>query len=512
MFLVSFFPCPSTIALCTDAATALSFLDDLIVTVNSAISDLIEPSATQEQQDPLSNERNLDLPAEKATTLIQLIEGGGSISQTVQSLLEEADQMLGQMVNDPNTPNTKDLAANVWLRDYLLDDNRMFSLDLAELGIASTLFDTHNQVFAIKIDLNSVKIRGLDTLRSFNPLDRIGNFTLQNDLAWEQLAIEVELVADFKTSTLPDSLLLTSTPVEGRETITVAIDLQDIQISFAALLALLEDEIGNTQIGSLLRLQYVVPCLANTVAEIAISNLFVSLGGMSDPLFSGIASPGVSRVISSVVQATFAIYRPLILQAIPGAFQGPIRERINKNYIEKNLADPTCTEFIRSSEDSPYLDFRDLFHTRSEALELGGSGETPYGSTIALAWKFIQNWLLTPGEAGQESPLNSRFIGAFTEDQSGVPGSIRYQAPLIDQEFALLDTAVQLRVFDVFADNLDTVGEPLSLLETVQGEAHMLKNVATVGVDRPLRAGAKIAFQVKGSGKLKKPLSYYGVY
>lgn len=486
-------------ALCEDAATASSFLDDLILKLNGMIEDLSEP-ITPEQSDPLANERELDLPAERITTLIQLIEGGGPISKTIQTFLDEADQMLGQMVDDPKNPNTQDLTVNIWLRDYLLDSNRMFSLDLTELGIDSTIFETHNKVFAIKIDLNSLKIKGLDTLKVFNPLDRIGNYTVQNDMAWEQLSFEVELVADYQTSTLPDSLLLSASPVQGRETATLSLDMQDVQVSLAALMALLEDEIGNTEIGSLLRLEYVLPCLANTVAEIAVSSLSVSLGSLSDPVFSGIGSPGVARLISSITAATFAMYKPLLLRAIPGAFQGPIKKKINENYIEKNLADPTCTSFVRGSEASPYLDFRDLLHTRSEALELGGSGETPYGSTIALAWKFAQNWLLTPSEASQTIPLNSRFIAPFTEEQSGTSGSILYDNALIDQQFALLDAKVKFRLFDLYAENLDTIGEPLSLLDTVQGEAHMLKNVATVGVDRPLRAGAKINFQMEGNG------------
>jgi hypothetical protein len=471
----------------------------MIIKLNDVIGNLTEP-ITEQQLDPLLNERNLDVPADRRTTLIQLIEGGGTISKTVQSLLDEADQMLGEMVTDPNNPNVQDLAVNVWLRDYLLDSNGMFALDLAELGISSTVFKTHNKIFAVDIDLNSFKIKGLDTLKVFNPLDRIGNYTIQNELAWEKLSLEIELVADFQTSTLPDTLLLSTKPVRGRETVTLSMDMQDVQVSLAALLALLEEEVGNTEIGSLLRLNYILPCMADSVAKIAISGLGVSLGSLSDPVFSGIGSPGVSRLVSSVIQATFAMYKPLMLKSIPGAFQGPIRRMINKDYIEKNLADPTCSSFVQANEASPYLDFRDLLHTRSEAIELGTSGNTPYGSTIALAWKFIQNWLLTPAEGSSDIPLNTRFIAPFTEKQSGVPGSIAYENALIDQKFALLDADVHFRVFDVYAENLDTLGEPLSLLDTVQGEAHMINNVATVGVNKPLRAGAKINFQMEGSG------------
>ena len=471
----------------------------MIIKLNDVIDNLTEP-VTAEQMDPLANERTLDVPADRLTTLIQLIEGGGTISKTVQSVLDEADQMLGEMVTDPNNPNTKDLAANIWLRDYVLDDSGMFSLDLDELGISSTLFKTLNKVFAVEIDLNSLKIKGLDSLKVFNPLDRIGNYTVQNQMAWEKVSMEIELVADFQTSTLPDSLLLSAQPVKGRETVTLSMDMQDVQVSLAALLALVEEEIGNTEIGSLLRLEYVLPCLANSVAEIAISGLSVSLGSLSDPVFSGIGSPGVSRLVSSVVQATFAMYKPLMLKAIPGAFQGPIRRMINENYIEQNLADPTCAGYARDNEASPYLDFRDLLHTRSEAIALGGSGETPYGSTIALAWKFIENWLLTPVEGSEEIPLNTRFIVPFTKQQSGIAGSILYKKALIDQQFALLDSAVHFRVFDVYAENLDTMGEPFNLLETVQGEGQMVNNMATVGVNKPLRAGAKINFQMDGSG------------
>ncbi|GAX20731.1 hypothetical protein FisN_7Hh041 [Fistulifera solaris] len=486
-------------ALCEDASTAFSFLDDMIVKLNDVIGNLTEP-ITEEQLDPLRNERNLDVPIDRRTTLIQLMEGGGTISKTVQSLLDEADQMLGEMVTDPNNLGTQDLAVNVWLRDYLLDANGMFALNLAELGISSSVFKTHNKIFAVDIDLNSFKIKGLDTLKVFNPLDRIGNYTIQNEMAWEKLSLEIELVADFQTSTLPDTLLLSTIPVKGRETVTLSMDMQDVQVSLAALLALLEEEVGNTEIGSLLRLNYILPCMANSVAELAISGLGVSLGSLSDPVFSGIGSPGVSRLLSSVIQATFAMYKPLMLKSIPGAFQGPIRRMINKNYIEKNLADPTCSSIVQGNEASPYLDFRDLLRTRSEAIELGTSGDTPYGSTVALAWKFIQDWLLTPAEGSSDIPLNTRFIAPFTEKQSGIPGSIAYKDALIDQKFALLDADVHFRVFDIYAENLDTMGEPLSLLDTVQGEAHLINNVATVGVNKPLRAGAKINLQMDGSG------------
>jgi hypothetical protein len=60
-----------------------------------------------------------------------------------------------------------------------------------------------------------------------------------------------------------------------------------------------------------------------------------------------------------------------------------------------------------------------------------------------------------------------------------------------------------LRIFDARLDNLDTFGQPIQFLEPVFGEAHLLNNSVSIGVDsRPVRVSAKVLITVSDGGKL----------
>ena len=64
-----------------------------------------------------------------------------------------------------------------------------------------------------------------------------------------------------------------------------------------------------------------------------------------------------------------------------------------------------------------------------------------------------------------------------------------------------MKAGVKLVVSDIFINNLDTVGTPLTLLDPVSGEANLLNNDATVGLGRPLELGFRLFLGLYGEGE-----------
>lgn len=71
-----------------------------------------------------------------------------------------------------------------------------------------------------------------------------------------------------------------------------------------------------------------------------------------------------------------------------------------------------------------FIDFRDLILPKEDLLQLGGSGEAPYGSLLNTVYKFVQEELFGVDNATGLALLNRRIIDGITETQSGVVGSL----------------------------------------------------------------------------------------
>ena len=421
-------------------------------------------------------------------------------------VLDRANKYLGAVTTDEET-GQQEMGINMLLQKYLLDENGAFafSLDASETvdGEASNAFlDIHDALTKTQIRMNSVRLTGLDTLTSFNPFIAVAKHTLSNKLVWEQISLLVDLTIVIEPSSREDAIFTSSNPVSITENITLSIDFVNIDMLLSIFVPINEAKIGELTLGSLLDPVGLFPCFLSAVEAVEISGIDVTLGDMTAPVLDGFISVGTDRILSDFAEAIFAAYKPTMLRAIPGIFQGPIRSALNTIL---SSSESSCATLIETVEQGSFVDFRDLILPKAEALARGGSGDAPYGFFVSsifdlLKDKFFVEDPSTPGLAA----VNEKLIADLGESQSGTPGRLFFPGSVfnVDQKVALqgLRVGIKVSLSDVFINNLDSFGAPLTLLDPVNGEAHVLRNDATVGLVRPLELGFRFFFGLYGEG------------
>jgi hypothetical protein len=155
---------------------------------------------------------------------------------------------------------------------------------------------------------------------------------------------------------------------------------------------------------------------------------------------------------------------------------------------------------------SGFIQFQDLFLSSKESVALGGTGESQYGDVFRRLYNLANDQILQIDDTDGTSSINGLLVAPLTRGASGTDGTIRFEGDLLNTgkrvQVGGLDAKVELKAYDARIENLDTVGEPLVLLDPVLNEPHLLNNTATLGVgSSPLRLGIKFMFALLADGK-----------
>ena len=91
------------------------------------------------------------------------------------------------------------------------------------------------------------------------------------------------------------------------------------------------------------------------------------------------------------------------------------------------------------------------------------------------------------------SDANKALIAPLTKSQSDEAGKISFPGDIFTTDTRVsvggLDALINLRLYDAYVRNLDTVGSPLSVLEPIQDKANELGNTALFGKNDPVQVG-----------------------
>ena len=444
--------------------------------------------------DPLAVERSLVVPDE--VELLNL-QDDPELSDLLARGLDAADKMLAEQVEDTakpyvdgQTPST-DLGINVMLRKRFLEADGSFLLNMTELpdGVSfnRTLYEGHDRLTQSQIILDAVRIFGLDSLQTFNPLNLIGNFTIGNDLEWKYLNIEIDLTVQIKPSAREDALLLDPDPVEVKEQIQVSFGFNDVSVGASFLLAIDRQNLGDLELASVLDSKNLFSCFLSTLFDFQVSGLDFKVGSIDDPVLSGFVSPGIDRVVSTFVEATFIMYEPTFLRSLPHFFQDDVRRLIQEKAIKPALSDESVVECPLVIWPEGSIDFRDLLLQPEEASQLGGLGTEPYGDLVSQAYELLVDRLTEIGEDGLPK-INEMLLRSWTLDQSGVEGDLSFPSPLFtfarneisSDVFSNVVDRFEFRLSDVQVSNLDTISSPLELLKP-SSRSSILTNAITIG-------------------------------
>jgi hypothetical protein len=488
-----------------------TLVTDMLQGLDKRLNEFI----TAPPSDPLKSENELVVPDSISIVDFQKKE---SWKKWLDQMLVDAVAFLTKPVEDDAYGS--DMNINVLIRDNFLDDDGSFLLDI---GGAFVLYDGHDRFLRSTILLDSVKVLGLDTLTSFAPLVDVGKHTLQNEFSFRYLTVEMDIIMNLKPSTLPDSIFVNpdgSVVPPGTdgilEKVTVKFSVKDLKAAASILLAVDEAKLGSVSLGSLLDTENILSCFLSTLFAVQISDLSVDVSDMQPPTLEGFVSPGIDRLVTGSVDAAFLMYKATMLQAAPGFFQMVATDLLNKRFLQDfpvgtGVADQ-CSPPAFSVTEGSYVDFRDLLLTPDEAKDAGGLGTQPYGDVVYTIVSELREQLLANDIDG--SPKVNSLIRDFLAKSSNATGSVAvYTDDMLNTTSSIgmggFQADLGFRIFDARLDNLDTFGPPIHFLEPVSGEAHLLNNSVSLGVDsRPVRLSAKVLITLSDGGMLDLLLPY----
>jgi hypothetical protein len=434
-----------------------------------------------------------------------------------------ADMTMNQVVAYLNKPvsvfdevtggDAQDLQVNVLLRQWILEKGtRALVLDMSSTSFFDGDNDTQsdniiykgqNSLFDTTIRLDKAQLLGLDTLKTFEPLVDIGQYTLENSWIWEYLSFDIDLTIEVQASTAPYSIINGppgEAPVSVVEQVRVQFGIRELEALGSVLLAINQSLLESVRVGSLLQTSQLLPCLLATIYQMEFSTLSVTASTVETPSVNGFVSQGIDRVVSEALDAAFLLYEQIALDASPAFFQQWVRDQLNTNLVDKYIdVAKTCT--VQDQDFGMALvDFRDLLLEPQEALALGATGTSPYGNVISE--------MIMPGLKEQvlndQEHINAELIRPFTKKQSGQEGMLSFpssvlfellqetetvQNPSVDRSPSFRSTnssmptspsaaslwdRLEVRVSNIRILNIDTVTAPMLLLEPT--ESNLLSN------------------------------------
>ena len=363
-------------------------------------------------------------------------------------------------------------------------------------------------MIGVEIEVESLKINGLDSFVKFNILESIGNYTFFNELVLDYLGMAADVRIKLTPSADGSGVVVSGgPPVEEHATLHAG--MENATVTLAALLAVAES-IAVLPLGTVA--SQPTGCLMSKVFLANLTYANVTVSGLQHPMLKGFVSEGVDDLFNGIADTAFMLYEEIALKIAPGLIQSKVRTAINDilfGYIndDANVICPPCDKSTTHPcvrEPIRYMDFEK-------------TSEVTYVA-----------WLIN--EAIGVDNLNTA-IGSLTQALSGTHGKYTYDAYLVDSTTVMKDGhdtptrkgscftcsrigRIQIRVSDLTVTGLDTFGE-MSLLHPAA--PYTIHNAfALASSTRPLNVSLSVVLKVDGTAitiddEFELSLSLHGV-
>jgi hypothetical protein len=467
-------------------------LDLVDTTLEDFLTDDLPP-----EEDFLYAENTLSAPTD--VNLLDFKSLGKESGDWFQTLLQAMDDFLAGMTPDPNSPTGVDMTINKLFRDSILDDQRTLNIPLSLV-----VFEGHDMLTETLIELDNIKVFGMDTVTSFSSLASAGKYTLLNNFSWAHLNVELDFTLTMKPSSKDDSVIDVGAG-EVVEKMKITAGIADVDVDFHFLLAVDEDKVGGLQLGSITDISNILPCVVDTIYQVEVTGFAVEASQIETPTLAGFISPGIDKVASNIANAVFEMYEPSLIKAIPNIFQKSLKKTVNTLVLDYFASVDTFCPKREFPTNDTFINFGDLLLSEEDAVEVGGSGLSPYGHIFRDVMSFAQAEFLRTNQDDGMSYLNELFISKLTEQQSGIMGSLQFPNEVGTTskfEIGELNADLELKVSNLTIGNIDTLGEPLSLLQPVKPQ--ILNNTLAIGVGSdPLQGSMVLKFSFNNGSKLQ---------
>ncbi|KAL3936622.1 MAG: hypothetical protein SGBAC_008099 [Bacillariaceae sp.] len=490
-----FIAAQAEIQVCSQLSGMLKDTENVLAFAKNEL-DQYKPWESGSPWDPLGLENQLELLSLSPNLkLLDFQDPEVAYATLLTSYVNQAVDFLSAPAVDPVTGRT-DMQANILMRSNLLENGALV-IESSDFTTDASVYEGHNDILKTSVRFDSVKLVGLDTLSTFNPLDTIGKYTHQNKLSWDYLAFEIKATIQMSPSTLSSSIIETPSNAVVTEQIEIFFGIDDLDAELSMISIFDQELLENLTLASFLQKDNALPCFLSTIAHADFTSLSVDVEDILTPSLTGFVSPGLDRVISNGLDAASLMYEKIVLNAAPRYFQEVARplfaDTLLKSQLEK---DNICPPFEWAGDETDLVDFRDLLYLPLDAMLVGGTGQEPYGDLFSgLVMPYLRENVF------EGSLFNDGYVRPFTKAQSGTEGQLAFTGDIIrheDGKSGLYDS-MTLAVSDLKLHNLDTVVGPMDLL--VPQDANTLDNRLSLGGGaRHLRASTQFSLDISGKG------------
>ena len=436
----------------------------------------------QNNTDPLSAQKKFIVPPN--VTIVDFTNKDSTFGRLADAAISQIRSTANSSSEDANGPKApeKDLGINIQMRSLLLDEDRSFAIDVDGLSFSFG---------GATVELSEIRLKGLDTFKSVDILNILAPQTVLNKFLLEKLTVEVDILID------------TIGKEKGPEVMTIKAGLKDVNVTLGTFIAFDGEDLGKIELGSVLHMKNILPCLISSLYRFEITQLAVSVSDIDIPTFEGYISAGTNEIISSSMELIYEKYKQLMIDSTPAFFSVTMRmffNRLIQNYIDDpNTSCPSAPLTSRF-----FMNFGDLLLSEKKSLEVNGLGTSPYGEIMRMLMDLINETILKINPVDGTSAINEQLIRSLTKAQSNVPGTLVLYGDIFgtrtELDIGALKGVMEFKASDAKIENLDTAGQPLKILDPIG--PHVLNNTATFGVGpRELRAAVSLLIAFEDDSK-----------
>jgi len=349
-------------------------------------------------------------------------------------------------------------------------------------------------VAGIQFILDSINIRGLESLFYVDIFNAIAPHTARSQFELGNLGIDLNLTISQQTIRPLDNKR-----IPWEEYLNVSLDFQDVDVDVTTLVAIDNDKLDDLRLGTFLNNAGFFSCIQSFMDSMFITGLHLNVGSMSDIKTEGFFSENAKNILISSYSTIFDYN---VTTNFSSSLEFFLREGAN-DFIQNHIFSKPATSCheIDSYGDMEFIDFRELFFNNEKAKQFGASGEIPYGESVSK----LRNFILSQIENGSLR-INEDIIVPFTERIFGLPGTIFFDQPfdMSNVKIPILDKEFDLIVKNVMLDNVDSFGDPLSVLIPRVGSGNILDSSLIIGSkEKPLKiSGIVLLTSLEGDGKI----------
>lgn len=479
-------------------------------------SELVEPYYSD--SDEALDTQNPDYDSPFST---QLVDRDTTVDYTdpetdlgwAYSLINKmVEENYGVMVPDEYGVLETDLGVNIKVRDDLLEDGKFLLVD----EIEPVDFSDENNNYTLNVDY--IKVFGLDTFTKFNPLEAKDN-TIKSAFSLRNIRSETKITVDTKTIkevTKSSDAFQFNLPT-AYEDVTVEFGADDFEALAEAQVMVDQDRFSEIRIGSLVKVNSILPCIMYTLSAFDLKNLEIGARTYILPEVNKVFDSSLGRFVNDGIKFAHDVAYPLIYDALPRIITTEIRKMINEFVFcqHKDSMGENCPlDYAQSYNVCPVsfrdkyiqgipINYQNLFHTQPP----GGDCMGDYGEigcifrTSFLEENFFANDPYEPtlpsiNEYLRYNVADRRHTGTKTLDSM-----VESVSPF---EYDVYAGNLKLEVLGLKLENIDSFQYPLEILEPSTQKETALINKLKVGTqDHPFTVNVELRITFANSDRVE---------